>query len=575
MIFPTRFERTLIKNARRDCRENPAWRWRARINRICRWGERILGGFAALLVTGTAIYTLLILSFVLLSGVRMFSGKTWIPTASGQLLPLALLAVASLGSAGRLGYSWRQGLAKFKFLAIHATLPFPDRKLFAEQRNMMLCWSVIPTLLSAIVLGVLALQAQISLIGWFATLVLLFAQWAMIYHTSLAVCLLLERPRRNSMVAAGLFMMAINSLFLAAFGPYQADHAQGLAGFAFTFLPTGWIFGAFYYGVLHAEWRGLLFMLPTIAFLCYARRLVAIRLRIFGFIFDQPSSVALCWFPIEELENERRRNEAAVDLIAFRTRELPAQAPWQAEEIRLAMFPFEYYEIHGRLDRWFARRTAIVLESACGNALRGPGIFVIACAACFFLLFDWFLSALSQGGPSLVRSLYLAGLMVPNSFSRSTNSQRPPEWLLNLQCTTCLPFAWRDLMLAMWRLNLAVVMPVLVLAIGLAGFYCYRYGVPLHVAVPGYLGFPYVMIVAPWLWIVPPIIKTRPWRTFLILPCVGFYFWVGLYPISLLSEMLHPTFSQYLLAVCSAPVTAYLFGRLVRYLYSHGWVDLA
>ena len=572
MIFPTFFERALIKKARRDCREDRVWRWRARVNRICRWGERLLILLFASIAVSTIVISLPFLALWLLSGYRIASADPWNHAANGQLLPLALFSVASLGIASRLGYGWRSGIAKFKPFSIRATLPFPDRRLFAAQRNLAIGWSTTFMLPFAAAMGLLAFQAKVPPIGWIVAVALLAAQYGVLYFTMLSISLLLEHPRRNTLITAGLFIIAVNSLVLTVVGPYFADHADGLAGFAFIFLPTGWIFGAFYYLVLHADWRGVLFLPAVALFIWYSRQFIRARLRIHGFTFDQPGSIAPTWFALEELESDRRSSDALAARYAFRTRDLPSEMAWQSDELRIAMFPFEYYETEGRFDRWLGRRATILLESACAG-LRTEKILIMI-AGGIFLLFDWLVPAFARA-PSLVRSGMLAAMTIPHSFSRSTSDEKAHDWLLNLQAATRLPFTWRDLMLALWHVNVVVVAPVVGLAICLALFHCYRHGVPSHVVFPGYLGILYVIAAAPWLWIVPPIIKARPWQIPLIVPFVCFYLWAGLYPLSIVAEALHPSLFQTTLAIFATPVSSYLIARAIRYLYTRGWIDFA
>ena len=512
----SQFERAIRRNAWRDSAARPTWRWRARRNYLFRRLERCTS--LTVIIIGLAAGVFYLSTFAAMFLGFGFRHKNILRGSNGQLLPLAFFAVAALGAAASFGYQWRGMLGKLKSLSLQATLPFSNRKLLNIQRRIAWGMSAAPVIVTVFIVCTLALQEKLSVAGWSAVIAIIIAQACVVYYTIFLVSLRLERPRNNSAIRAGLIMMVIMPFLLAAGGSYQANHASGLSRFTFTFLPTGWTLGAFYHGVLHGDWRGAFYLLPVIAFLWYTRRLVRNDLKLYEFTFNQPGATSTSWFRPEEREAQSQLPNLACG-VKSHAHERMSQQPWLANELHDAMLgSIEQASDGTRFQVWYSRlrlRNRPVLELVCGSIPTGISIWALTVGAVLCLLLDSVVP-MSDKSFALQRSFFLTLAVVWGRIVRPQDKETTGNSPGNLKAFSRLPFAWSRLMHGLGTANFMVFIPVLLIAIALAVFYCIRHAVPLSYAVPGYVAFPYVLLFAAPAWIVPSVLVLRQWQGLLV-----------------------------------------------------------
>lgn len=264
---------TVERNLRRRIRQEVAlseapWKeyqagWRAQ-----RWralGLAIIALFMSFcFVTTPIIFNIIFIGFGLVAPPERGPARE----GNGTELSLSIQALFLMGFALMTGSEFLEELLRSRDVGVLSYLPLSDTDFYRRQRNRLMVHVIFAFYLVTLGYGYFAWADQFPLEGWLAATALAFLQGLM--FIAIPLLLPVRRPTRfYALVGIGAFGLAS---FAGLVGFMLKPYVEGHCWPAFILLPTGWINGAFYYGLVQREAVGWLLLVPTFGVLALAAR---------------------------------------------------------------------------------------------------------------------------------------------------------------------------------------------------------------------------------------------------------------------------------------------------------------
>jgi hypothetical protein len=392
-MFATPFERAARRQVRARLRSSEIlWREYLPRRRIERWrlvGQRFLVLMSPLMVA-TAIFAVFVAAVLQLGVGLLLEEGPLVGTDNGPLLPLAFNSVFLTG-ATLLGISaLRSVLIRSKQLTWCAYYPVADSD-FRRERVMKGAWFLFcGPLLTAPVYIWLAQGGELSIFGWLTLVAMAIAQ-GLVCGALVIVCVgYARKPWSKDRLAVSGVLFVFVGTFLAFGGAYLLVYERQISWAVFLLLPSGWINGAFHYGLLEGQSAAWLLLCPAIAVIAAAWCWLQSPYRVVEFTFPVPCEAeaefapsALCKPPASRWTNTEAHSAAGdFPAIASETDGLPGTI---TEQSLLALINGSR---HGWIERFtigrLTERQRLLIESRAG-ALDPWPLAWYAAALCLLL----------------------------------------------------------------------------------------------------------------------------------------------------------------------------------------------
>jgi hypothetical protein len=176
-----------------------------------------------------------------------------------------------LGFAALLAGNLRQQLLQSRAVLVLGHLPIADTAFFRAQLKEYALSSVFVPYFLAPGYGYFAWSQGFSVSGWVAAATLALLQWPLFVAVTL---LLLGRGPAKALAAVGGTLMMASSVVGFA-GPVLPPLGIDIGWLGLLVLPTGWINGAFYFGLVEGRAEGWLLLVPALGVIVLAARRAA------------------------------------------------------------------------------------------------------------------------------------------------------------------------------------------------------------------------------------------------------------------------------------------------------------
>jgi len=268
----SKFERRMRSLVRQEVRSSDVlWREYLPRRRMARWDKA--GAVTLIVITALGCPMMAACFSLPFLGIGIFVEEG--PHAgqgNGDLLPLAFQAITTAGWLAGIVFGLRRALYRSRDLALLAYFPLPDQRHLRRQIVEVACASVLIVLtMGCVVLAYLAWQSDLNWGRWIVATALVALQMVVFTSTAIVAVVYLRPRLSEAIVLLGVVVPLVAGGPMASLGgvmllPFERPIAWPVS----ALLPTGWVNGAFRYGLLAGQPAGWLFLAPAFAVVAMA-----------------------------------------------------------------------------------------------------------------------------------------------------------------------------------------------------------------------------------------------------------------------------------------------------------------